>query len=188
MPEMTLHPLGIGLALLFLSLMLALFRWMFAVPPQLPVEVITARAATAHLQRVLVPLIDSPASQHAVELACRLAGDNKAEIILAYVVAVPLSLSLDAPLPDVEKKARHALENGSLMVQQHKLKSETRIVRHRSASEGILALAREVDADVIVMGTGLPQRRNFAELGPTATDVLRRAPCEVVLAKAPLAA
>jgi hypothetical protein len=34
--QAVLHPLGIGLAFLFIVLMVSLFRWMFSVPPQLP--------------------------------------------------------------------------------------------------------------------------------------------------------
>ena len=81
-----------------------------------------------------------------------------------------------------------ALETGEFIVKQHKLKCEKRVVRNRTAVEGILHLAREVGADVIVMGTGIPQRRNFQEVSSTVTELLRRAPMEVIVAKAPLPA
>ncbi len=183
-----IDPLGIFLALLFLGLMGILFRWMFAVPPQLPMQVINVKTTVSNLNRIVVPLIESVASERAVELACRLASDEKSEIILAAVVTVPLSLSLNAPVPELEKQAQQAVDTGEFIVKQHKLKCETRIIHDRSAADGILRVARDMDADLIVMGTGIPQRRNFAEMSATAMDLLRRAPMQVIVAKAPIAA
>ncbi len=183
-----IDPLGIFLALLFLTLMGILFRWMFAVPPQAPMEVINVKSTVSNLNRIVVPLIESIASERAVELACRLASDAKSDIILAAVITVPLSLNLDAPMPDLEKKARQALDTGSFIVKQHRLKCETRVVHNRTVADGILQVARDEDADVIVMGTGIPQRRNFAETSATAMELLRRAPMQVIIAKAPIAA
>ncbi len=183
-----IDPLGIFFALLFLTLMGLLFRWMFAVPPQAPMQVINVKSTVSNLNRIVVPLIESVASERAVELACRLASDEKSEIILAAVITVPLSLSLDSPVPQMEKQARQALDTGSFIVMQHKLKCETRIVHHRSAVDGILQVARDEDVDVIVIGTGVPQRRNFAEMSSTALELLRRAPMQVIIAKAPIAA
>ncbi len=180
--------LGMILAALFLSLMAVLFRWMFAVPPQLPMQVINVKTTVSNLNRIVVPLIESIASERAVELACRLASDQKSEIILAAVVTVPLSLSLNAPMPELERRAQQAIDTGIFIVKQHKLKCESRIVHNRTATDGILQVAHDTDADVIVMGTGIPTRRNFAEMSATATDLLRRATCEVIVAKAPISA
>ncbi len=188
MPDFTLHPLGIFLALLFLTLMLTLFRWMFAVPPQLPLQVVSVKQTVLNLNRIVVPLVESVVSERGVELACRLASDQKSEIVLAYVIVVPLSLSLNTPMPKLEEDAQRAIATGEFIVKQHKLKCESRIVHNRTAADGILQLVRELDADLIVVGAGIPQRRNFLEIGSTATDLLRRAPCEVVLAKAPIPA
>src|SRR5919204_4542373 len=179
MAELTFHPLGLALAATFLFSLVSLFRWMFAVPPPAPRHVISVEETVSNLNRILVPLQETLASERAVELACRLASDQKSEIILACVMVVPLSLALDTPLPELEEQARRVLDTGSFIVKQHRLGCETRIVRHRTAADGILQLAREIEADVIVVGTGIPQRRNFAELGATVADLLRRAPCEV---------
>jgi nucleotide-binding universal stress UspA family protein len=188
MNDLTFHPLGIALAATFLSSLIILFRWMFSVPPSAPMQVINVKQTVSNLNRIIVPLIESIASERAVELACRLASDQKSEIILAFVIPVPLSLSLDAALPNMEENARRVLDTGEFMVKQHKLKCQKRTVRDRSAAHGILQLARTVDADVIVLGTGTHERRNFWELGQTVGELLRRAPCEVIIAKAPIPA
>ncbi len=185
---LSIHPLGLVLALLFISLMVILFRWMFAVPPQPPLEVVHVESTLSNLHRIVVPLVESVCSERAVELACRMASDEKSEIILVAVVTVPLSLALNAPLPALEEHAQRAIDSGRFIVRQHKLKCETRIVRNRTAAEGIRQVAREMDADVIVMGTGIPRQRTPAEVSKTAMDLLRRAPCEVIVAKASIAA
>ncbi len=184
----SINPLGLVLALIFISLMVILFRWMFAVPPQAPMEVVHVESTLSSLSRIVVPLVESVASERAVELACRLASDEKSEIVLAAVVTVPLSLSLNAELPELENRAQHAIDTGSFIVRQHKLKCATRIVRNRTAAEGIREVARDMDADMIVMGTGIPHRRTTAEISRTAMELLRRAPCEVIVAKATIAA
>lgn len=188
MIDFTFSPIGIVLAVSFLTLMLLLFRWMFAVPPPMPMQVINVRSTVSGLNRILVPLVESVVAERAVELACRLASDQKSEIILGSVIVIPLSLSLDTPLLRQEEEAKRALDTGEFIVHQHKLKCEKRIVRNRTAVEGILHLARDMGADVIVVGTGIPQRRNFLEVSPTVTELLRRAPMEVIVSKAPLPA
>lgn len=188
MIEFSLNPFGFVLAALFLGLMIILFRWMFAVPPALPMQVINIKTTVSSLNLILVPLIESVVSERAVELACRLASDRKSEIILGSVIIVPLSLSLGTTMPRSEEEARRAVDTGAFIVRQHKLKCETRIVRNRTAAEGILHLAKEIGADVIVIGTGIPQHRNFQEVSRTVTELLRRAPMEVIVAKAPLPA
>lgn len=188
MTELTFHPLGIALAATFLTSLIILFRWMFDVPPPAPMQVINVKQTVSNLNRMIVPLIESVASERAVELACRLASDQKSEIILACVIVVPLSLSLDAALPSMEENAQRVLDTGEFMVKQHKLKCQKRSVRDRSSVHGILHLVRTLDADVIVLGTGTRERRNFWELGQTVSELLRRAPCEVILAKTPIPA
>ncbi len=184
----SINPVGLFLAAVFLGLMLILFRWMFAVPPQPPLPVINVRSTLSNLNRILVPLSGSVASERAVELACRLAPDEKAEIVLGAVIVVPLSLSLNTPMRELEEQAQQALDTGTFIVKQHKLRCQARLVRHRSPADGILQLARDIDAEVIVMGAGVPQQRNFGEVSRTALELLRRSPCEVIVAKAPIPA
>ncbi len=184
MADLTLNPLGFVLAATFLGLMLILFRWMFAVLPPPPMQVLHVERTVYNLDRILVPLQESVASERAVELACRLASTRESEIVLANVIVVPLSLRLDTQLPNMEADAERAQDIGEFIIKQHKLQCVRRTVRNRTVTDGILQLAREVEADVIVLGTGIPQRRNFVELSQTAAELLRRAPCEVIVDKA----
>ncbi len=181
-----LHPIGILLALLFVGSMTGLFVWMFHVPPVVPHEVVRVRQSVSALNRILVPTVGAMASERAVELACRLGQAQKAEIILVHVIEVPFSLDLNAALPRMEEQARETLETAKFIVMQHGLPVRTRVLRNRLAADGILQAAREEDADAIVMGLGVKRRPGSDQIGRTTQEVIRRAPCEVIVAKAPI--
>lgn len=183
--EAVLNPLGIGLAGLFVVLMVTLFRWMFKVPPQLPYTAVKVRQSVSALQRILVPTTEEVVSERAVELACRLGASQKAEIILAYVVEVPFTLSLSERLLAEESKGQEALRTAQFIVEQHGLPVKTRVIPHRSVAGGILHLAREEMVDAIVMSVGRRRSGQAESLGGTSQEVLRRAGCEVILDKMP---
>jgi nucleotide-binding universal stress UspA family protein len=184
--SVTLHPLGIALAVIFVGSMALLFRWMFNVPPVVPHEVAMVCHSVAALQRILVPVSGKLASERAVELACRLGLAQKAEIILAYVMEVPFTLSLETKVPAEEAKGQEALGTARLIVEQHGLPVTTKIVPHRYAAAGILYLAKEQAVDAIVMSAGAGLPGPAEGLGRTSQEVLRRAGCEVIVDKAPV--
>ena len=177
-----LNPMGIVLAVLFLVAMVNLFRWMFKVPPRVPWAVAKALQSVSALHRILVPTIHDGASERAVELACRLGTAQKAEIVLAYVVEVPFTLSLNTPLAAEESRGQEALHTAQFIVQQHGLPVTTRLIPHRYLWGGIVHLAREEQVDAIVMSVdhrpGQPEG-----MGRTAQEVLKRAECEIILDK-----
>lgn len=177
--------LGILLALMFLTAMGVLFRWMFRLPPVVPLGVVTARRSVAGLHRILVPVVETMASERAVELACRLGEDQKAEIILAFIMEVPMALPLQTPLPGLEAKGRQALDTAKFIVNQHNLVAKLRMMPQRTAADGILRIAREEQVDAIIIGLGQRRRPIPGPLGQTVWDVLHKAPCEVILDKMP---
>ncbi len=183
--DVTLHPLGMVLAAIFVTSMALLFRWMFSVPPQVPQEVAAACRSVAALQRILVPVSGKLESERAVELACRLGAQQRAEILLAYVIEVPFTLSLDTPLPAEEARGQEALRMARLIVERHGLPVTSKIMPHRQASAGILHLAKEGMVDAIVMAAGTPRPGPGEGLGRTSQEVVRRAPCEVIVDKCP---
>lgn len=181
----TFHPLGIFLATVFVTSMGLLFWWMFRVPPPVPREVAAVRRSVAAMQRILVPVSGKIASERAVELACRLGEAQKAEIVLAYIIEVPFTMSLDTPVPAEEAKGQEALRTARFIVEQHGLSAKTQIIPHRYAWGGILRLAGEEMVDAIVMSVG-EGRPGLAEgIGRTTQEVLKRAQCEVILDKVP---
>lgn len=175
-----LNPIGIALAVVFVAAMGLLFFWMFRVPPPGPLEVVAVRRSVAAMQRILVPVSDRLASERAVELACRLGEAQKAESVLAYVIEVPFTLSLNTPMPAEEVQGQGALRTARFIVEQHGLPVRTRLIPHRYAWDGILRLSHEEQVDAIVMsvGRGGPEDES---LGRTTQEIVRRAECEVIL-------
>ncbi len=180
--------LGALLALVFVGAMSTLFYWMFHLPPVVPHRIVTVRRTVRALRRILVPVVETVPAERAVELACRIGEEQKAEIILAYVIEIPLTLPLNARMPDQEAAGRKALDTAEMLVQRHNLPVRSRMIPARHAADGILHLTQDEDADVIVMGVGVKRRAAPEQLGRTAEEVIRRAPCEVVLDKVPIQA
>jgi nucleotide-binding universal stress UspA family protein len=181
---LTLNPIGVGVALGFVLTMAVLFRWMFQVPPMVPQRVVQVRQTVSNLRRILVPIEDVLAAERAVELACRMGASQKAEIILVHVMEVPLTLTLDANLPIQESRAKAALDTAQFIVSQHGLPSHQHVLRRRQAAEGILEVAKTEDVSAIVISTCAKPTISLNPLGRTAQEVLRKAPCEIILDQA----
>lgn len=182
---MALHPSLIGglISVGFLVVISWVFIWMFRVPPLLPYQVVAIRRSVTNLRTILVPIIGLVPSERAVELAARLGEPQKARLVLTHVIEVPLLLPVDAPLPDREKEGDEVLKTAALIAAQHGLEVTTRLIRSRQAWDGILTVAREVHAHLIVLGVGHQRPRGGEDIGQTLREVLRRASCEVILDK-----
>lgn len=182
---LTLNPLGILLAVVFALLIGGLLLWMFRVPAPIAQEVARARRSVSGIKRILVPTRGAQHDERAVELACRLGQEQGSQIILTYVLEIPLTLSLNTPLPDEEAKATRAMQRSVEIVELHNLEAIPRVERDRQAGRGILRTARDLDVDLVVIGMN-PARSHFADpLGRTTETLLRNANFEVIVDKHP---
>jgi nucleotide-binding universal stress UspA family protein len=179
--------LVILLAVIYVASMGSLFFWMFRVPPTLPLPAVKVHGSVEALHKILVPIVEAVPSERAVELACRLGNGKKAELVLVHVIVVPYTMPLNAVMPDREKIAQEALELGCVIAGRYGVHAQTRIVRHRSAAEGILHVADEEKVDAIMLGVGIKSRVP-GEWGKTSQEILNRANCEVLLDKVPMIA
>jgi nucleotide-binding universal stress UspA family protein len=92
-------------------------------------------------------------------------------------------------LPTQERAAQDAIERGLNAVAQRNCRATTRVIRHRDPADAILELARDERADVIVLGIHVnPNVPRDCDRAETAEDeILRRAECEVIVDREPLA-
>lgn len=182
-PHMTVA--GFTAALIFAGTVITVLWWLLAVPPQVAAVAAHARRIVSSIRRIVVPVSMHANWERAVELACRLGEEQKAEVLLTYVIEIPFTLSLNAPMGKAEKTAQEILERATAIVEQHELPVRTQVERARQTGEGIARLAKDEDADLIVMAapwlgtalTGLQSR--------TIEILLHRAPCEVIIDSAP---
>ena len=118
---------------------------------------------------------------------------------MIYVIEVPLTLPLDAKLPqEREDEARRALERAREVGEEYEdVDVGTEVIRARKVGAGILEAARRSGAEAIVIGGEPPTKirggamiggigaAKPAEIGAATEYVLKKAPCRVLLTAPP---
>ncbi len=192
--------MGIGIALYVLhrrSSDLPILRRVVVSPDALRSEPVRVEYGS-----ILVPILGTPLDDDIVQTAGRLAAsedpdapDGAATIEAIWVFEVPLSLPLDARLPDAQlKRARAALARAKLVGEEYEgVEVATATVRARRAGEGIVSEAARRGVELIVLAAEEPTRiRGGARLGgiggpmdnfvgDATKFVVRKAPCRVLL-------
>jgi nucleotide-binding universal stress UspA family protein len=133
---------------------------------------------------ILHPTDFSQDSRPAFKVACALARDYRARLLLLHVMRSS-GVPLGSPPPDPTRPAEH--QEGSAGRPWPVPPDPGVPVEHRLAegepSEEILRLAESAEVDLIVMGThGRTGLRRFL-MGSVAEEVLRQAVCPVLIVK-----
>jgi nucleotide-binding universal stress UspA family protein len=134
-----------------------------------------------HIRKILHPTDLSENSRAAFDVACALARDYRAELIVVHVNkpagiyapdGIAMALPLEEPLALRAKLAQVRPADSAVKV-------EHRIVDGEPSDE-ILKLANAEGVDVIVMGTHGSTGLTRLLMGSVAENVLRKAPCPVL--------
>jgi APA family basic amino acid/polyamine antiporter len=141
--------------------------------------------SAVRFRKILVPMKVGLIGEEMVATAIRLASEQQAEVQALHVIRVPLEQPLDSPMLDEEERAEASLAEARLLGADHDVLVEGRIVRARAIGSAIVERAREVDADLIVLGSAPRWRRQARFFSPTVDYVLRKAPCEVLIVAFP---
>jgi basic amino acid/polyamine antiporter, APA family len=172
----------------------------------IPDRALRPEAREPEFGSILVPIFGAPIDDDIVQTAARLAGETRddleqegAVIEAIWVFEVPLSLPLEAPLPDAQiRRAREALARAKLVGEEYEgVEVATATVRARRTGEGIVREARRRGVEAIVLAAEEPSRvrggallgggggplENF--LGAATKYVIRKAPCRVILTAPP---
>jgi APA family basic amino acid/polyamine antiporter len=162
-------------------------------------------APEAEYGSILVPVFGGELDDDIVGTAGRLAaeegeeGEGGAVIEALYVLQVPMSLPLDARLPDDQiAQARRALARAKEVGEEYEgVEVATAMVRARSIGSAIVDEARRRGVEAIVLAAEPPSRiRGGAILGGRGGTrerfvdemtkyVVEKAPCRVILTAAP---
>ncbi len=177
--------LGVVLAFLFAVVMGGLLWWMLHPPKAITAVAAKMKYTVGALKRILVPTVGEAYSEKGVELACRLGREQNADILLAYVIEVPFTLPLGAPLERADARAKEALERAEGVVTRHRLRYAKKVERARQAADGIIRVAKDEGVDMIVLSLPPSGKREGRLFGRTTEVLLRRAPCELVINKLP---
>jgi nucleotide-binding universal stress UspA family protein len=138
------------------------------------------------IKTILHPTDFSDHSDHAFRLACALARDYGARLLVLHVAEPPTAAAAEGvlmlpPAFDVEP-LRERLQQ--LWPEDRKIPVEHRLVQGDPATE-ILRVAEEAKTDLIVMGTHGRSGVSRLLMGSVAEALLRKAPCPVLTVKRP---
>jgi nucleotide-binding universal stress UspA family protein len=154
-------------------------------------ESILAASATAsfHIKSILVPIDFSDCSRKALQYAIPFARQHQASITLLNVVANPpynTGEFGEVNYALIENDMRAAAEEKLNALAATEFASDidgSCVVRSGSASPEIIALAKSMPADLIVISTHGRSGIKHVLLGSVAEDVVRRAPCPVLVVR-----
>jgi len=138
-------------------------------------------------RHILVPVDFGEASEHAIDLALTIGMRFDALVTLLHVSWMPpyyysaYAEGLAFPIDEMETKAKKLLEDTLAKVRGRYSRVETKMLPGEPW-EKILEAAKDMNADLIVMGTH--GRRGVARvfLGSVAEKVVRRSPIPVLTA------
>ena len=139
------------------------------------------------VQTILHPTDFSEHSKYAFWLACALARDYGARLVMVHVVAAPAIVYGEGVVPPNAEELRAAAREqlDGLRVPQGNVRAERRL-QEGDAVTAILGVAQELHADLIVMGTHGRTGLGRLLMGSVAEQVVRKASCPVLTVKTPL--
>ncbi|MBS1880673.1 MAG: universal stress protein, partial [Actinobacteria bacterium] len=171
-----------------------------------PEHALTKQVPVVEFRNILVPVFGTELDDDIVATAGRLAAaeqeasdGGESHLDVVYVIEVPLSLPLDAKLPqEREAQARRALERAREVGSEYEdVEVRTEVIRARKVGAGILEAARRADSEAIVIGGEPPSKIRGGgvlggigaakpeEIGAATEYVLKKAPCRVLLTAPP---
>jgi APA family basic amino acid/polyamine antiporter len=172
---------------------------------EIPAAALQKEAPGAEYGSILVPVFGDPLDDDIVGTAGRLAADEAAEgeggavIEALYVIEMPMSLPLDARVPEeTVARARRALARAKEVGEEYEgVVVATATSRARSIGAAIVDEAKRRGVEAIVLAAEAPTRMRGGALlggrggprdkfiGEMTRFVLEKAPCRVVLTAAP---
>lgn len=176
-------PAGVIIGIIFASSVLSILWWMMHPPKARAIaeKVMEGAEAVAEAGRILVGTRGGQLSRRLLNLACGLAKVQNASLTAIYVVELPMTLPLDAAVPEEIRRAEQVLAEAEEVARQHNVEMKKQISKARKAGRAIVDAAKAVPTQLIVLGLG--ERQNFEDrvFGSTADFVVRHAPCDVIL-------
>jgi nucleotide-binding universal stress UspA family protein len=148
------------------------------------------RTQAVAYRSIVVPLLDREETEHALDLACRLAADRGARVVLVAPLLVERELPLNAHMDGTLTGLNERLESATAVAGSYGVGARREIVRTRPGSlgEDVARIAAERRAELVVVGAPVESRRGFHRAFPREVLlIVRDAPCRVMIATGPVA-
>jgi APA family basic amino acid/polyamine antiporter len=127
----------------------------------------------------LVPIFGDDVSATALSSAAKLIGEEGV-VYAIYVLPVPSQLSLESGLEEEEARGRSVLESARIQARRAGIKIHTGLIRTRNPGAALVEEAERVGSDVIYW-SAIHAPAGEQRLGPTATYLLTKRPCRVII-------
>ena len=142
------------------------------------------RTAAVRYRSIVVPLLGRAETEHALDLACRLAADRGARVVLVAPLVAPQELPLDAHFEHEVEALRRALEHAAAIAESYGATAVRRIIRTRERALGqeLAEVARDHRAELVVVGAPVESRHGFPRaFPPEILSIIRESPCRVMI-------
>lgn len=118
-----------------------------------------------------------------VALAAHEALLSKHELTLVYVIVVGWDRNLQQSDEDALEAGDKVVDHAEELVRKDRRRPrfKTQVLQARSAGGAIVELGRQIEADLIVVGTRRYVGLDELDVGPTAAHVLQHSTCPVVV-------
>ena len=129
--------------------------------------------------KILVPVAGMPYEDEVIRFAALVARQDKASLLLIYVIEIQRTLPLDAEnAPEIER-GEAVLQHAEQVASQNKVRAETELLQARVVGSVLMDEANERRVDLVIMG--VPYREPIGEfsLGTTASYIMKNASCPV---------
>lgn len=140
--------------------------------------------------RILVPIDFSEPAEQTLAYAVELARVHDARLLLLHVVRAPSfpsfygtgAVALYGEVPDLERRARDALETLAADAGKEAVPIETHVARGDASAE-IVTFAEAQGVDLVVVASRGRSGVRKVLLGSVAEKVVRHAPCPVLVVR-----
>jgi len=134
---------------------------------------------------VLVPLLETEPTRHALDLACQLARERGSHVVLLAPLVVDWELPFNAHFREEETALGEELARERDLVESYGIsaRSRSRAARPGEIGRAVADVARDTHASLIVVGaTTASTRRSRRPFSQDVWSVLHDAPCPVMIA------
>lgn len=119
----------------------------------------------------------------ALQTACQLAKSFGAKLSAVYVIEIPESLPMHAPMQRREKSGEAALKRAEAIAREYHLEIDLKLIRARTTQGAILDLIMRGDYDMVIVSSRKDELRNKEHFALEMEKLLKTAPCRVLFCK-----
>ena len=131
--------------------------------------------------KILVPVTGTAAGKEAIELACKLAKQDKSEIHAIYIITPTRELPLDAEIEPEIEKAEQVLDEVEAVARKGGCRISTEVLQSRNVGAAIVNEAQERETDLILLGMTYKLRYGEFSLSEIVPYMLKNSPCRIMI-------